>query len=148
MVELSRRQFLKIGAGGLVGLWVGSQFGGFTQVAEAAIPGGTLDLGALPKFQTPLLIPPAMPQAGKFGFKGKQGNYYEIAMRQFPQQILPAGMPATTVWGYGPAKAPKGPVIFNAPSLTIEARQGVPTIVKWINELVDGRRNYLSLIHI
>ena len=39
--ELSRRQFLKIGGGGLLGLYVGSRLGGFTQVAEAAIPGGT-----------------------------------------------------------------------------------------------------------
>ena len=37
MVEFTRRQFIKIGGGGLVGLWVGSQFGGFTQVAEAAL---------------------------------------------------------------------------------------------------------------
>ena len=50
MVELSRRQFLKVGAGGLLGLYVGSRFGGFTQVAEAAIPGGTVDLAAMPKF--------------------------------------------------------------------------------------------------
>ena len=41
--EFSRRQFFKIGGGGLLGLYVGSQLGGFTQVAEAAIPGGTLD---------------------------------------------------------------------------------------------------------
>ena len=33
---------------------------------------------------------------------GKNVDYYEISMRQFAQQILPAGMPATTVWGYGP----------------------------------------------
>ena len=63
-----------------------------------------------------------MPVAGKFGFKGKMADYYEIAVRQFQQQILPSGMPATTVWGYGPTKAPMGPAIFNAPSLTIEAK--------------------------
>ena len=32
---------------------------------------------------------------------GKPADYYEISMKQFSQQILPAGMPATTVWGYG-----------------------------------------------
>ena len=47
MVEFSRRQFLKLGAGGLLGLHVGSRLGGFTQVAEAAIPGGTLDVEGL-----------------------------------------------------------------------------------------------------
>ena len=65
MVELNRRQFLKIGGGGLLGLYVGSRLGGFTQVAEALpIPGGTLDPDTgVPKFQTPLLIPPVMPKA-------------------------------------------------------------------------------------
>jgi FtsP/CotA-like multicopper oxidase with cupredoxin domain len=57
-------------------------------------------------------------------------------MRQFQQQILPAGMPATTVWGYGPRTVQGGgPAIFNAPSLTIEAKHNTAVRVKWINEL-------------
>ena len=32
---------------------------------------------------------------------GKNADYYEISMKQISQQILPAGMPPTTVWGYG-----------------------------------------------
>ena len=36
---------------------------------------------------------------------GKPVDYYEISMRQIRQQILPAGLPATTVWGYGAVKA-------------------------------------------
>ncbi len=56
----------------------------------------------VPKYQTPLLIPPVMPKAGTIKEKGgKNADYYEISMRQFQQQILPAGLPATTVWGYG-----------------------------------------------
>ncbi len=108
MVELSRRQFLKIGAGGLLGLYVGSRFGGFgaTPVAEAQIPGGSTRPGGVAKFGTPLLIPPVMPKAGTIKMKGgKNADYYEISMKQFPQQILPAGMPATTVWGYGAVAA-------------------------------------------
>jgi spore coat protein A len=35
---------------------------------------------------------------------GKPVDYYEISMRQFQQQILPAGLPKTTVWGYGAVK--------------------------------------------
>ena len=43
-----------------------------------------------------------MPQAGTIKLKGgKNVDYYEISMKQFAQQILPAGLPATTVWGYG-----------------------------------------------
>ncbi len=138
MVELSRRQFLKIGAGGLLGLYVGSRLGGFTPVAEAAIPGGTLDPGAVSKFMTPLLIPPVMPKAGTVKLKGgKNADYYEISMRQFQQQILPAGAPPTTVWGYGALRSASknGLLLHNAPSLTIEAQAGRPVRVKWVNEL-------------
>ncbi|HEX5642946.1 MAG TPA: multicopper oxidase domain-containing protein [Thermoleophilia bacterium] len=146
MVEFTRRQFIKIGGGGLVGLWVGSQFGGFTQVAEAAIPGGSLDPVNVPKFQTPLLIPPVMPKAGTIKLKGgKNADYYEISMKQFAQQILPATLPPTTVWGYGAvaAASKRGLMIHNAPSLTIEAQAGRPVRVKWINGLVGTDGNYL-----
>jgi len=104
---------------------------------SAPIPGGDLDPLSVSKYQTPLLIPPAMPRAGKVKQKmDKNIDYYEIAVRQFQQQILPAGFPATTVWGYGPVTAQNGPQIFNAPSLTIEAKWRKPVRVKWINELV------------
>jgi spore coat protein A, manganese oxidase len=143
MVDLSRRQFLKIGAGGLLGLYVGSRFGGFTQVAEAApIAGGTLDPLAVPKFVTPLLIPPVMPKAGTIKLKGgKNADYYEISMRQIDgQQILPAGLPTTTVWGYGALRSASknGLLLHNAPSLTIEAQVNRPVRVKWVNELFAG----------
>jgi FtsP/CotA-like multicopper oxidase with cupredoxin domain len=62
-------------------------------------------------------------------------------MRQFEQQILPGDRPMTTVWGYGPVRGT--PAIFNAPSLTIEATQGTPVRVKWINQLVDANGGYL-----
>jgi FtsP/CotA-like multicopper oxidase with cupredoxin domain len=66
-------------------------------------------------------------------------------MKQFPQQTLPPGFPATTVWGYGPVTTlnPADPKIYNAPSLTIEARAGVPVRIKWINDLKDTSGNYL-----
>ena len=144
MAELSRRQFLKIGGGGLLGLYVGSQFGGFTQVAEADIAAGTVDPAALDKFVTPLLIPPVMPKAGTIVLQGgKSADYYEISMKQFEQQILPGGpggFAATTVWGYGAVKAAsdRGLLIHNAPSLTIEAQANRPVRVKWINDLKDA----------
>ena len=125
---------------------MGSRLSGFTPVAEAAIPGGTLDPTTVPQFVTPLLIPPAMPRAGSIsGKRGGAGDYYEISMRQFPQQILPAGLPPTTVWGYGAVRSEsnKGLLLHNAPSLTIEAQAGRPVRIKWINELVDRDGNYL-----
>ncbi len=66
-------------------------------------------------------------------------------MRQIVQQILPAGLPATTVWGYGAVKAAdkRALLVHNAPSLTIEANYNRPVRIKWINELVDANGNYL-----
>jgi FtsP/CotA-like multicopper oxidase with cupredoxin domain len=112
----------------------------------AAIPGGSLDPAEVPKFVTPLLIPPVMPTAAKIVQKGgKNVDYYEISVRQFPQQILPARLPATTVWGYGAVKSAskKGLLLHNAPSLTIEAKWNTPVRIKWINDLKDASGNYL-----
>jgi spore coat protein A, manganese oxidase len=142
---ISRRDFLKLGGAGVLSLYAATR-GKFTLRAKAQIPGGTLDPTSVPKYQTPLLIPPVMPKAGTINQKGgKTVDYYEISMRQITQQILPAGMPATTVWGYGAVKSAskKGLLIHNAPSLTIEAQWNRPTRVKWINELKDANGNYL-----
>src|SRR5688572_11837960 len=113
---ISRRDFFKLSGAGLLYLYAAARGKFPRRVFAMSIPGGTLDPGRVPKYQTPLLIPPAMPRAGKIKRPGKkQIDYYEIAMRQFSQQILPPGLPATTVWGYGPVVAQDGPQIFNAP---------------------------------
>jgi spore coat protein A len=146
--RVTRRDFLRIGGGAGVGLVFVGQIGGrwFELPVAAQVPGGTLDPGVVPKYQTPLLIPPVMPRAGRIQLEGGQNaDYYEISMRQFPQQILPAGMPATTVWGYGAVAAnmKNGLLLHNAPSLTIEAHHGRPVRIKWINELVDANGGFL-----
>ncbi|HZM73533.1 MAG TPA: multicopper oxidase [Candidatus Polarisedimenticolia bacterium] len=132
--RISRRAFVKFGMAGGAALFLPWTFG--PSVIRASSGGPTLDPHSIPKFRTPLLIPPAMPRAGKIKVTGGRNiDYYEIAVRQFEQQILPAGMPSTTVWGYGPRVAMDGAAIFNAPSLTIEATHGTPVRVKWVNEL-------------
>jgi FtsP/CotA-like multicopper oxidase with cupredoxin domain len=115
-------------------------------VAAAQIPGGTLDPSQVTKYVTPLLIPPVMPKAGTVTMPGgKRVDYYEISMEQFDQQVLPAGLPATTVWGYGAvtAQSGRGLLLHNAPSLTIEAQYNRPVRVKWINNLVDANGHHL-----
>jgi FtsP/CotA-like multicopper oxidase with cupredoxin domain len=140
---INRREFLKLtSAAGAAVLAARFRFGRVL----AQIPGGTLSPLDIPKYATPLLIPPVMPRAGVIKQKGgKQVDYYEISMRQFNQQILPASLPPTTVWGYGAVSgAGKRPLlIHNAPSLTIEAKWNRPVRVKWINELVGANGNYL-----
>ncbi|MHB1018261.1 MAG: multicopper oxidase domain-containing protein [Coriobacteriia bacterium] len=142
---LTRRDFIKWCAATGAWVYVGG-LTGCTRVLEppsgnGGAPARTLDLGAIPKYAAPLLVPPAMPRASTEGGV----DYYEISMKQFEQQILPAGFPKTTVWGYGPvaAMAADAPMIHNAPSLTIEARHGVPTRVKWINDLCDENGAHL-----
>jgi len=126
------------------------------------LPGGTLDPLTIPKYVTPLVIPPVMNNAGA-------ANDYDIAVRQFQQQILPGGhwntlapacvdtpglcnLPATTVWSYGPAAdplpdssgigggapglAPAPNSQFNYPAYTVENTVNSTTTVDWINDLV------------
>ena len=142
---LTRRTFFKLTGASTIGWYAATRFG-WIQRAMAAIEGGTLDPADVLKYQTPLLIPPVMPRAATITMPGgKPADYYEISMRQFQEQILPAGMPATTVWGYGALKSAskKGLLLHHAPSLTIEAKWNRPVRIKWINDLVDANGQFL-----
>ncbi len=129
----------------------------------APLPGGTLDPLTIPKYVTPLVIPPVMKNSGT-------ENDYDIAVRQFKQQILPGGIwntlngrsdafPPTKVWSYGPESDPKpnssglggakgvAPALnsqFNYPAYTIENKKDTTSSVDWINGLVDGKGRYLK----
>jgi FtsP/CotA-like multicopper oxidase with cupredoxin domain len=141
----SRGTFLKYTGGTALTLFASSKLGGLRQ-AIAQIPGGTLDPMSVPKYATPMLIPPVMPRAGMITLTGgKNADYYEISMKQFAQQILPSGLPATTVWGYGAVTSgsKRGLLVHHAPSLTIEARWNRPVRVKWINDLKDANGDVL-----
>jgi spore coat protein A len=140
---VSRRTFLKY-TGTALTWYAFNKFGILKALAQ--VPGGTLDPKLIGKFQTRLLIPPVMPKAGKIVARdGKNVDYYEISMKQFDQQILPAGWPATTVWGYGAVSSARkrGLLLHNAPSLTIEARWNTPVRVKWINDLKGANGEFL-----
>ena len=69
----TRRRFLKLATGG-AGVYLTSKFGFWPRVL-AQTPGGTLPPDVVPKFVTPLLIPPAMPLAAS----SPTTDYYEIA---------------------------------------------------------------------
>ena len=113
----TRRDFLKLAAMAAVGAALPGNVSARTLTANpsvrqivlaAAVPGGTLDPLSIPKYADPLVIPPAMPRTTKLPVKmGKNIDYYEIAVRQFQQHILPASMhKPTTVWGYGSVNHP------------------------------------------
>jgi FtsP/CotA-like multicopper oxidase with cupredoxin domain len=121
--------------------------------AKAQTHGGRLDPHDIPKYVIPLVIPPVMNTDGA-------DDSYDIAVREFKQQILPGGIwntlngrndrfRPTTVWSYGPAAEPTPNVApdpasqFNYPAYTVETISGMPVDVKWINDLVDEDGNYL-----
>jgi FtsP/CotA-like multicopper oxidase with cupredoxin domain len=144
-MKLNTRKFL-FGA-----FFVTPLVAGIQNASAQPLPGGTLDPLSIPKYVTPLVIPPVMNNSGT-------ANNYDIAVRQFKQQILPGGIwnslnnrtdafPATTVWSYGPAAedpvtvanlvAPAANSQFNYPAYTIENTVNTTTSVNWINDLVD-----------
>jgi hypothetical protein len=131
----TRRQFLKLATAAGVGGYLTTKLG-FWQRVFAQIPGGTLSPNRIPKFVAPLLVPPAMPAAAS----DATTDYYTIAVRQFTQQMLPASLPATTVWSYGSLTDAR---TFSYPAFTIEATSQRRVRVKWVNQLVDARGNYL-----
>jgi spore coat protein A len=116
------------------------------------VAGGSLDPVTIPKYKEPLVIPPAMPRTRVIKSKGTQIDYYEIAVKQFEQYILPKawsdanGIDPTTVWSYASMLDPR-PVAeggtLNYPGFTIEATKNRPVRVKWINGLVDENGHYL-----
>lgn len=128
---------------GLTLAFIGIMLLGFIASTHAApVPGGTLNPTTIPKYVTPLVIPPVMDDAGTAAGLTPTPNNYDIAVRQFLQQILPAPLPPTTVWSYGPAAdpapttAPAATSQFNYPAYTIETTANSAVNVKWRNELV------------
>jgi spore coat protein A, manganese oxidase len=104
-------------------------------VRAEPLPGGSLNPTTIPKYKARLAIPKAMPRNDVLKDSASRlVDYYEIAVRQFQQQILPPGFPKTTVWGYG---SPGRRGSFHYPAETIEASVNRPVRVKWINDLKD-----------
>ncbi len=137
-MRLSRRQLLTAGAATGASLVLPWHVRLSRALAQAT---PTLDPAAVPKFVTPLVVPPAMPLTARI--RRQTIDYYVIAVVQFLQQILPTGLPRTRVWSYQLRNA-RG--TRNYPAFTIEALAGRPVRVQWINGLVDAAGNYLPHI--
>jgi spore coat protein A len=126
---------MQYGAGAGAGLLMWRFVGG--RAWAQPIGATVLDSAAIPKYVTPLVIPPAMPRSGEPpGRRAQQVEHYRIAVRQFRQHILPPGMGLgpTQVWSYGSVDHPDS---FNYPAFTIEASWRRPVRVEWINGLVN-----------
>jgi spore coat protein A len=129
-LKLKRRQLLKAGLAAGVGMVMPARWSSTRRaLAQLSRP---LDPTSIPKFVEPLVISPVMQPVAQQGSDG--AAKYEIAARQFDQQVLPTGMPKTTVWGYG---KPGDPASFNFPGFTVETRTNQTVRVVWANQLVD-----------
>ena len=132
----TRRHILTAGTVGAAALLVPAAYLSRSPAYADPVPGGTLDPRTLPKYVTPLYVPPTMPaRPGPGGV-----DCYEIAARQVSQRVLPPGHPPTTVLAYGPLGGPGG---FHWPGATIEARVGRPVRVRWANQLMTPSGHFL-----
>src|SRR6266542_2947397 len=135
MARLTRRRFLRYGAAGGAALFVPWRFDDRARAVTPGFARPTLPGREIPKYRSPLIVPPAMPRTRRIRRPGTTPvDYYEIAVRQFHQRILPRGLPRTKVWSYGSIHHPAS---FNYPAFTVEARWRTPVRVKWINDLKD-----------
>jgi len=128
---LTRRQLIQ--AGTLTG--AAALFMPGSRALADPVPGGTLDPTTVPKYVTSLFNLPTMPRAGS----SSSLDFYDLAIRQFGQQILPSGFPSTQVFGYG-ATGSSGS--FHYPAFTIEARVDRQVRVRYANQLVTSTGNF------
>ncbi|MCO1604677.1 multicopper oxidase family protein [Desulfosporosinus nitroreducens] len=100
-----------------------------------------LDPNSIPKFSDNLVIPPIYePTVVKNHHCQVKSHDYTVNVSEFNQQILPAGFPDTTVWGYGGRVRDQEtgeiiPHFRNTPGATFETQRGIPINVHWVNDL-------------
>ena len=111
------------------------------------VPPGTIDPLTIPRFVTELAgAPPVYQPVNIYDDEGtlirQEYTIYmedDIEGQPILQQILPAGFPATQVWGYAgtvySASDPDGVYSVSAPGASFEATRGVPIHVTWVNSI-------------
>jgi spore coat protein A len=106
---------------------------------SAPAPGAPalLDPKTIPKYENQITGPPPV-------YVPVSGNYYEVNVTSFSQQILPPSMGMMTpVWGYGglAKDAVSGAslgFVASSPGPSFYIDRGTSITVKWINEITTG----------
>ena len=139
-VPVTRRRFVQAGAGAGAGLLVWRFVGG----RAWAQPLGTsvLDAASIPKYATPLVIPPAMPRSGKL--RRKKGSGVDYYGSRFASS---SSRSCRRAWGSGRPRSGATARSTTRRRSTIRRsrsrrRGGRPVRVKWINELVKPDGNF------
>ncbi len=104
-----------------------------------------LDPNNIPIFVNQLAIPPTFePIIHKDPYSGFLSHNYLVTVSQFSQQMLPAGFPETTVYGYGGKVRDRstGDITQDyrsSPGPTFEAIRHIPVHVQWVNNLTGAQ---------
>src|SRR5262249_8545677 len=142
VTQFGRRAFLQLAACSGMAAVLPARLGGAPALAATpatAPPGGALDPTTVAKYVSRLVRPPGLPPANP----ARGIDRYVVAASQFRQQVLPAPLPSTRVWGYGVwgygargYGAQPVPGTAGYPGFTFEATAGRPVQVTWVNGLV------------
>ncbi len=117
--------------------------GSFASVVEvkALLPDPSV-ASSIPKFVNQLTGAPPVYVPKIIRDPNGRGIAYEytVTMDESIQQVLPPGYPKTPVWGYGgnAKDAITGKYlgyVLNSPGPSFEAINGIPTVVKWVNNI-------------
>jgi hypothetical protein len=143
-MDISRRQFLKLGAASGAGLVVpwSVRLGSSASVGALrafAVPAaaGLSDPANQPKFaiEAPNALDPAFKytatRGGRFYGVGVGPTMQETGLKQGGRKV------STSLFGYGQGSA------YTWPGKTFEVQSGQPITVRWANNLVDGSGNPL-----
>ncbi|HXL50547.1 MAG TPA: multicopper oxidase domain-containing protein, partial [Candidatus Limnocylindrales bacterium] len=115
-----------------------------SSASSTSSSGPTLDPRTIPKYVSQLVVPPVYtPTLEVDPVSGAVVQQdYTVDMVQFSQQILPAGFPATQVWGYAgmtydPLTGQQLGYIEHSPAATFETVRGIPVQVTWVNKITQ-----------
>lgn len=104
-----------------------------------------LDAAAVPRFVSPLPVPPVFCPAETDRGRPWEVLHYTVDIRACRQQMLPDGFPATPVFGYGGTVLDPRigrPLYYcGTPGPTFDARRGCTIRVRWRNRLI-GRQPF------
>ena len=132
--SFTRRRLLITGAAGAVALSAGDALTGRAGRAAASAGSAQIPLpsSSIPKYQTALHT---------FAGQRVSSTSFTATLTEFHQQVLPAsvypsGVPGTWVWGYQVDGKPA-----NWPGYSVEATQGKPTTVTYVNALPWGSKS-------
>jgi len=107
----------------------------------AAVPPGIMDPMSIPKWMNQVSGPPPVYVPTPIYENGQLVSWdYRVEMTQLDQQVLPAPLPKTHVWGYsgyvkdGVTSEYLG-LIANSPGPSFESVKGIPVNVEWVNNI-------------